>query len=90
MAKRVTHYRNFRKKFVKEIDEDIPAGTLIKVHEKLEPSCFTYDDNYWNVYVNGVLMVVGADRDFMIDEKLMMTFNFDIKSGDVIAVSVVY
>ena len=90
MAKRVVHRHHHRKKFVKEVDEKILAGVPVKIHKDLEPTCFTYDDNYWNVYVNGVLMVVGANRDFTIDKELMITFSFDIEPNDVIAVSVVY
>jgi hypothetical protein len=90
MAKRVVHYRNFRKKFVKKLETDISSGVPINVHEKLNPEFFEFDDNYWNVYVNGVLQVLGTNLDFTVDEELMVTLNFDVKLGDVIAISVVY
>ena len=90
MARRNVRYRNFRKKFVKKIETDILSGTPIELKEDLDPTFFGFDDDYWNVYVNGVLQVLGADLDFTIDRKLALTFNFDLKLDDVIAISVVY
>jgi len=77
-------------KFVKEIDDEIPADTPIVIDEALNPDSYAYDEDFWDIYVNGMLQVGGEEKDFTFNENLKIIFTFDIEPNDVIVVSVMH
>jgi hypothetical protein len=76
-----------KKKFIQEIFDYVPAGDDL-VFPELDTNIYVYDDDFWDVYVNGMLQVCGEDNDFLVDDDLAIRFHFDLECNDVVIVSV--
>jgi len=77
-------------KFVKEIEAYADAGEAIAIDDNLNPDSYAYDEDFWDVYVNGMLQIGGPGKDFVFNENLKIIFTFDIEPNDVIVVSVMH
>ena len=84
---RITSPIGDKKKFFTNIEEHISAETEITI-PGLDPEYYFYDDDFWDVFVNGVLQVPGSDNDFIVDSDLNIIFSFDLEEMDVIVISV--
>tara|TARA_Y100000590_G_scaffold393131_1_gene471154 strand:- start:720 stop:1796 length:1077 start_codon:yes stop_codon:yes gene_type:complete len=74
-----------RFKFVGEIEELIDEGTPVVV-PGLNMAEFEFDDQRWDIFVNGVLQVNGTSADYTVDQVDGITFNYDLEPDDVITV----
>ena len=74
-----------RQKHMGAIDENIDAGDVVEI-PGLDMSSVIFDDQRWDVYVNGVLQIYGVEADFIIDPSSGLVFNFDLETDDIISV----
>jgi hypothetical protein len=67
----------------------LEVGDVLSIPE-LSPEDYIYDDDFWDVFVNGVLQVPGEDNDFMVDNDLHISFSFDLEENDIVVVSLMH
>lgn len=73
-----------RRKFVQEIATNIGAGINVTV-SGLDFSALTFQNDRFDLFVNGVLQVHGATGDFTVTSN-GIEFSFDLESDDVVTV----
>jgi hypothetical protein len=78
-----------KRKFFVEIEGHLEVGDVLSIPE-LSPEDYIYDDDFWDVFVNGVLQVPGEDNDFMVDNDLHISFSFDLEENDIVVVSLMH
>lgn len=71
-----------RRKFVQEISTDISAGANVTV-SGLDFSSLSFEDDRFDLFVNGVLQVHGSASDFTVTPN-GIEFSFDLESDDTV------